>query len=81
MDWEKCNSIEEFGSLVRDIKAEITDVSLIAEQIIVLSLLNGLSRSFSIYLTILNEQAQREEKFPALDGLLKHLTDEGSRLR
>ena len=81
IEYEKCKSIEEYGSLVRDIKSEIMDISLSVEQIIVLKLLNGLGTSFSTYLTILNEQARREEKFPALDELLKNLEDEESRVR
>ena len=81
INYEKCKSIEEYGSLVRDIKAEITDISLTVEQIIVLKLLNGFGSSFSIYLTILNEQARREERFPELDELLKNLEDEESRMR
>lgn len=56
--------IEEYGCLVRDIKGEITDVSLTVEQIIVLNLLNELGSSLSTYRTILNEQALREEDFP-----------------
>ncbi len=81
IDYEKCKSVEEYGSLVRDIKAEITDISLTVDQIIVLKLLNGLGSSFSTYLTILNEQARREENFPGLDELLKNLEDEESRMR
>ena len=79
--YEKCKSIEEYGSLVRDIKAEITDMALTVEQIVVLRLLNGIGNSFSTYLTILNEQARREDKFPALDALLKNLEDEEARMR
>ena len=79
--YEKCKSIEEYGSLVRNIKAEITDMALTVEQIVVLRLLNGLGNSFSTYLTILNEQARREDKFPALDALLKNLEDEEARMR
>ena len=81
INYEKCKTIEEYGSLVRDIKAEINDISLSVEQIVVLKLLNGLGSSFSTYLTILNEQARREDKFPALDGLLKNLEDEEARMR
>ncbi|MCJ1467309.1 hypothetical protein MMC07_005933 [Pseudocyphellaria aurata] len=61
INYEKCKSIEEYGSLVRDLKAEITDISLTVEQIVVLKLLNGLGTSFSAYLIILNEQARRED--------------------
>ena len=57
--------------MIRDIKDEITDISLTVEQIIVLKLLNGLGSSFSTYLTILNEQARGEENSPGLDELLK----------
>lgn len=81
IDYQKCKSIEEYGSLVRDIKAEINDISLSVEQVVVLKLLNGLGSSFSTYLTILNEQARRDDKFPSLDGLLKNLEDEESRMR
>ena len=81
IDYEKCKSIEEYGSLVRDIKAEITDIPLTVEQIVTLKLLNGLGTSFSTYLTILNEQARREDKFPGLDVLLKNLEDEEARMR
>ena len=81
INYEKCKTIEEYGSLVTDIKAEITDISLSVEQIVVLKLLNGLGSSFSTYLTILNEQARREDKFPVLDGLLKSLEDEEARMR
>lgn len=81
IDYEKCKSVEEYSSLVRDTKDEITDISLTVEQIIVLKLLNGLGFSFSTYLTILNEQARREENFPGLDELLKNLEDEESRMR
>ena len=81
INYEKCKSIEEYGSLVRDIKAEITDMALTVEHIVVLKLLNGLGSSFNTYLTILNEQARREDKFPALDDLLKNLEDEEARMR
>lgn len=36
---EKFKSIEEYGSPVREINAEITDISLTVEQIIILKLL------------------------------------------
>ena len=81
INYEKCKSVEEYGSLVRDIKTEITDISITVDQIIVLKLLNGMGASFSTYLTILNEQARREDKFPGLDNLLKNLKDEEFRMR
>ena len=73
--------IEEYGSLVRDIKVEITDMTLTVEQIVVLRLLNELGNSFSTYFTIVNEKARREDKFPALDDMLKNLEDEEARMR
>ena len=49
VDYEECKSVEEYDSLDRDIKAEITDISLTVEQIIVLKLLHGLGSSFTTY--------------------------------
>ena len=80
INYEKCKTIE-YGSLVRDIKAEITDMALTVEHIVVLKLLNELGSSINTYLTILNEQAWWEDKFPALDDLLKNLEDEEARMR
>ena len=56
-------------------------MALTVEHIVVLKLFNGLGSSFNTYLTILNEQARREDKFPALDDLLKNLEDEEARMR
>lgn len=60
VSYQKHKSIDKYGSLVRKIKAEIADISLTVEQIIVLRLLSGLGSSFSTfltYLTMFNEQA------------------------
>ena len=51
-------------------------MAFIVEQIVFLKLLNGFSCFFSTYLTILNKQARRDEKFSKLDGLLKNLKEE-----
>lgn len=48
IDNEKCKSIKEDGSLVRDIKADLTDILLTVEQIIVLKLLKRLGGGFNI---------------------------------
>lgn len=81
LDYSRCKSIEEYGSNARDILAELTDMTLSIEQVVLLKLLNGLGSSFSTYLTILNEQARRDKSFPKLDELLKNLEDEESRVR
>ncbi|MCJ1266468.1 hypothetical protein MMC22_006353 [Lobaria immixta] len=60
--------------------AEITDISLTVEQIIILKLLKILGSTFITYLTILNKQVRREDKFLGLDGLLKNLEDEEARM-
>ena len=81
LDYSRCKSIEEYGSNARDILAELNDMTLSIEQVVLLKLLNGLGASFSTYLTILNEQARRDKSFPKLDELLKNLEDEESRVR
>lgn len=43
--------------------------------------LNKLGSTFTTCLTILNKQAQREDKFLGLDELLKNLEDEEARMR
>ncbi len=81
LDYPGCKSIEGYRSNARDIFAEITDMALTVEQNVILKLLNGFSSSFSTYLTILNKQARRDEKFPKLDDLLKNLEDEKAQVR
>ncbi len=76
-----CKSIEEYRSNARDIFAEIIDMALTLEQIVILKLLNGLGSSFSTYLTILNKQARRDEMFSKLEDLRKNLEDEEARMR
>ena len=81
IDYEKCKSIEEYRSFIRNIKTEITDISLTVKQIVTLKLFNRLGTSFSTYFTIFNKQARREDKFPGVDDLLKNLKDKESRMR
>lgn len=81
IDYEKCKSVEEYNSLVQDIKAKITNIQLTVEQIVVFKLLNRLGGEFSTYLTILNEQARREDKFLGLDDFLKNLENKKVRMR
>ena len=81
LDYSHCKSIEEYESNARDIPAELKNMTLSIEQVVLLKLLNGLEASFSTYLIILNEQARRDKSFPKLDELQKNLEDEESRVR
>ena len=58
--------------------AELNNINLSIEQVMLLKLLNGLRDFFLTYLKILNEQARRDKSFPKLDELLKNLEDEES---
>ncbi len=81
LDYSRCKSIEEYESNARDILAELKNMTLSIEQVVLLKLLNGLGASFSTYLIILNEQARSDKSFPKLDELQKNLEDEESRVR
>ncbi len=81
LDYSRRKSIEEYRSNACDIFAEITNMALTVEQIIILKLLNGLGSFFSTYLTILNKQARKDEKFSKLDNFLKNLEDKKAQMR